>query len=779
MTNQELQAYERMGIPAPKQKKKLQDFGVYEITEYIFCFLLSKIYLFGALSPFGLAYFVAVFPKQKKGMYVLAVCLGLLTANMGLSFMKYAGALVITASCSLLMEKEFSKHQWLYPITAGCSLALTGFVFILFNGFLLYDILYQVLESILVFLSFFAFNKAVMVVRGITKRRVFETAETLSLLVLCAGVVMSLACIPYFQGGAHLVSVLVILIVALTCGLPLTCTAGVLLGFVNSLSDVLPAQVVAVYAVSALCAGVLQSKGRFGVMVGFLVANAATMLYFNASANSIISVYYILGAGTILFLIPDAALSVFGELMKSPRYALDSVERIRDIMSRKLMEASLSFNSLSQVFHETVENRVNADIRDPGLLFDKTADRVCRNCSLMKYCWQKEYNDTRHALLTLYHRMEQRGEATVEEVPESFRSACIQLDVFLENLNKNYDLHKVNLLWAGRVLESRKLVTEQFNNIASVLKHLQTELSMEPTEGIRLERRILAALDRKGFSANYIRVTGTETLEVRLDMDYYDEENLQAREVEAIISSTLQTPMLRLSAESTEGSLCLRFIEKPRYTMEAGFAQVAGRGGAVCGDHHMFSVSHDGKYILALSDGMGQGSKAESQSNMTVHLIRKLLSAGFDKETALRLINSMLMVSAERESFATADLCLVNLYSGALEFIKIGASSSFVKNGERVDTVTCSSLPAGILCNVEADCDLKYAKAGDFVVMVTDGIADALEGNEEAGLHHIISQFNGTSPQQLADEILHTALGLQNGIAKDDMTVVAARLLTA
>ncbi|MGN1059582.1 MAG: SpoIIE family protein phosphatase, partial [Clostridia bacterium] len=68
---------------------------------------------------------------------------------------------------------------------------------------------------------------------------------------------------------------------------------------------------------------------------------------------------------------------------------------------------------------------------------------------------------------------------------------------------------------------------------------------------------------------------------------------------------------------------------------------------------------------------------------------------------------------------------------------------------------------------------------GDFVVLVTDGVTDALENDGDVQLCDIISRFSGESPQRLADEILRTALAAAGGTAKDDMTVVAARLQAA
>lgn len=779
MTKQEIQSYRRMGIPAPKQRKIAYDFSLYELIEYALCFLLSKINLFGMLSPFGLAYFAAIFPKRKRAAAFLPVCLGIAAAGMELRCVQYLGALVIVGTFAVLMENEFSRHPFLYGLTAGAALFVTGLVYIAFNGFLLYDVLYQLLESILVFASYFVFSKAAIAMRGMEGRTVFEPTETLSLLALCAGVVISLASLPHAAGAAHVLSLVIILAAGLVGGFLMSCTAGVLFGLVNSLFSVLPAQVVAVYAVSALCAGLLQKKGRLGVTLGFLFANSAAMLYFNGSADSIIAFYYVLAAGGILFLIPNRFLSIFGEAVKAPSYYEDSVSRLREIMAERLTAAASAFEGLSSVFCEAVESRVASDMRDPGILFDKTADSVCRDCSLMKYCWQKEYNDTRRHLLTLYERMERRGEATEGDMPEAFRENCIRREAFLETLNKNYDVHKIDMLWAGRIVESRSLVAEQFKNISSVLEHLKKELGDEPADCLRLERRIAAALDRSGIEADNIRVTGTEVTEVRLSVKSCGGERLCNGKIAAVLTGVLGVPMLRMPSVCGEEMCRLTFCEKARYTMDTGFAQTAGESGGVCGDHYICAPSSDGKYILALSDGMGQGAEAEAQSRMTVQLLRRLLAAGFDKETALRLMNSILMVSTQQDSFATADLCLVNLYSGALEFIKSGAGNSYIRHAGTVEKIGCSSLPAGIVCELDADCDLKYAEPGDWIVLMTDGVTDILEQNGGEALLELIQSFDGDTPQELADTILRAALGTVSSAAHDDMTVLCARLIEA
>ena len=779
MTNQEIQSYKQMGIPVRKEKNKNYKFTLTEMIECGLIFLLNKIFLFGAMSPFGLAFYAAAFPKQKRSLGIVVACLGILAANMGIVSLKYIGALVIITVFCILMEKEFSEHPWLYAVVSSASAFLTGMVFVWFNDFLLYDFLFLLLESILTFLSFYAFDKAITVLRGVSARKVFEPIESLSLVVLASGVILSLQEIPFLQGVAHVVSLLIIFVAGMAGGFSLSCATGLTLGVVNSIVDVLPAQVVAVYGVSALCSGLLQKRGRWGVVIGFFVANSLSTLYFSRYTNTVVTLSCVIASGVLLFLIPDRFLSLFGEVMKAPGYQEDSVLRIREIMEDKLTEVSESFSELSGIFNEAVEKRVDSEIRDPGYLFDKTADKVCRGCSLMNYCWQKEYSQTRHSLLTLYNRMELRGYGDMEDVPEKFKHKCIRITDFLETLNKHYDVHKVNLLWAGRVTESRNLVAEQFKNVSSVLAHLKRELVCEPSDCIRLERKIAAALDRAGIEAKQVRVFYGDGLEVSLVMENCGGERACSNRAAAVISGAVGMPMLKIPSSCGRANCRLKFLERARYCVEAGFAQVAGQNGGRSGDYHLSSVSSDGRYILALSDGMGRGGSAEAQSSMTIHLIRRLIDSGFDKETALRLINSVLLVSAERESFATADLCLMNLYSGALEFIKIGATSSYVKRGDTVEKIGCTSLPAGILSEVEPDCDLRYAKAGDMIILVTDGVTDVLEDGVTSRISDIIKNYSGASPQELADLILRMALDAGGGVAKDDMTVLAAKLTEA
>ena len=49
------------------------------------------------------------------------------------------------------------------------------------------------------------------------------------------------------------------------------------------------------------------------------------------------------------------------------------------------------------------------------------------------------------------------------------------------------------------------------------------------------------------------------------------------------------------------------------------------------------------------------------------------MDTGFSKQSAVRLINSMMFLKSDRQAFSTIDMSILDLYSGMCEFIKVGA----------------------------------------------------------------------------------------------------------
>ena len=170
---------------------------------------------------------------------------------------------------------------------------------------------------------------------------------------------------------------------------------------------------------------------------------------------------------------------------------------------------------------------------------------------------------------------------------------------------------------------------------------------------------------------------------------------------------------------------------------------------------------------------MGCGEKACEDSEAVLDLMEKMLEAGYDVDTALRLVNSTLAVSEDKYNMSTLDVCNIDLYTGMCSFRKMGAAATYLKSNSYVEEIRKNTLPLGIFQNSDAETVTRELIENDYIIMVTDGITDALAlvGYEEM-LGSYLEDLQETNPGEMAKKILQLALRYSNGRVLDDMTVV-------
>ena len=155
--------------------------------------------------------------------------------------------------------------------------------------------------------------------------------------------------------------------------------------------------------------------------------------------------------------------------------------------------------------------------------------------------------------------------------------------------------------------------------------------------------------------------------------------------------------------------------------------------------------------------------------------MEQLLEAGFKTETAVRLINSNLVLKADKQTFSTIDMGTINLCTGMCEFVKLGAASTFIKRDNWIETISSTTLPIGMFKAVDYDSVTKKLYDGDKIIMVTDGVLDCLkEEDKEAYMEKAIMDITSNNSQEIANRILDLALSQRNYVPVDDMTVIVA-----
>lgn len=198
----------------------------------------------------------------------------------------------------------------------------------------------------------------------------------------------------------------------------------------------------------------------------------------------------------------------------------------------------------------------------------------------------------------------------------------------------------------------------------------------------------------------------------------------------------------------------------------------------ISGDNNLITKLEDGKIMLAISDGMGSGKQANQSSSTVISMLKKMLTNGFDKEVSIGLINSAINLNSNEETYATIDLSIVDLNNGNIEFVKNGACPTFVKSKNKVEVVKAISFPAGVLDKIDLVVYDKDLKPDDIIIMCSDGILESNTEyeNKEVWLKNLLENIESQEPEKIANIIMQEAIDNGLGIAKDDMTIIVAKL---
>jgi len=224
-------------------------------------------------------------------------------------------------------------------------------------------------------------------------------------------------------------------------------------------------------------------------------------------------------------------------------------------------------------------------------------------------------------------------------------------------------------------------------------------------------------------------------------------------------------------------------------------AEISGDAAISCG-------LPDGSRALILSDGMGQGIKAAAGSRLVVSRLRKNLKEGMPVARAIKEVNRYMIErssgaaageagEAAAEDFATVDLTIIDPRAARAKFYKMGAATSFVVRDGKVRRIAQAALPVGIIPALRLTHISARLKAGDIIVMASDGITEADRDDMEAEwLAEYLSNFveeyrtgqggsemaGHMSPRRLAAEILQQALARYDGREQDDLTAAVVVL---
>ena len=412
-----------------------------------------------------------------------------------------------------------------------------------------------------------------------------------------------------------------------------------------------------------------------------------------------------------------------------------------------------------------------------------TNDRMCSNCYHREVCWGAQSDSLYQGGAAMVRALEEGKTEEVEEIRRKWAEVCGKSVQYLENLKERFQQEKQNLVWGNRMIESRLAVAQQLTEMARIMEMVAEDLYDIIPADPEFQEELRKALKKRHIVVKQAWVMDrTEgRRQIFLTMRARSGQCVSVTEVSQILSAICQCAMT-----SSAGSRCIvngefhtvHFVEDVSYQMLYGVARITREREKVSGDNFICRQEDEGKFVMCLSDGMGSGMEACKESEIVVELLEQFLESGFSQETAARMVNSALVLKDRNGMFSTVDICAIDLYTGICNFLKAGAASTFIRRDHWVEAISSESLAAGLMQQIEFDTTSRKLYHGDYLIMMTDGVLDALPVNrEEDTMKEIIMDVREESPKEVSRGILERVLAYSDYRARDDMTVLVANVL--
>lgn len=446
----------------------------------------------------------------------------------------------------------------------------------------------------------------------------------------------------------------------------------------------------------------------------------------------------------------------------------------------KLERYAEAFQKLADTFYGMPYRKEYFSQGQIGRILDNVNENVCSKCYQKEICWHEYENEMYRYAELMVRAMENCDEAEYLQMRGEWSRICNKHTQYAEVLKEEFQREKQNLFWNNRMIENRLAVAQQLMEMAKIIQNITADI-YEMTKGSEeLREELTKRLKKKHIQVKEIWVMDRVECrrQIYLNMRTKSGQCISVLEISQILSEVCNCEMTAIAGSRSivNGEYhTIQFIEEVSYQVIYGVAKVTREDEKVSGDNFICRQEDDGKFVMCLSDGMGSGREACQESESVVELLEQFLDSGFGQETAARMVNSAMVQNGKEGLFSTLDLCAIDLYTGICNFLKAGAAATFIKRDHWIEVISSESLAAGLVQQLDFDVASKKLYHGDFVIMMSDGVLDALPmEREEETMKEIILEIQEKTPKDISRGILERVLGYSDYRAKDDMTVLVA-----
>lgn len=797
------------------------NFKIKNIIVYILSFMMSLIggqdgSIFSQIAPFGLAMFAACVGSGVPIAIVAITTLAGYTIKSGVGgFTTILLTILVFLACILIKrpdeDEEKNEH-----LKVGMQITFSVFVVqlikSLFKGILLYDILYNIMLSIVIYILYKIFVNGLVVIQDYKEKEVFSLEE-----VMGAGMLLAIAinCFENFSifgySVRNILSILIVLVLGWNNGMLVGATAGISIGTILGLLNGQEPIMLAAYGISGLVAGILNKFGKFGVILGFILGNIILSYLANGNKIEVIKFQEVLIAALGLLAVPKKYKINISDIVSEPKLLPETTTRTLEenketvskleTMSDTIKQIANEYNDVaaSVVTDEEVEEQEkqneelfteelmnNLEDKEENLLYEEIYNN---NENIINDIFEELIkNDviTRTSIIDIFKKHNNYILGFSREDKESNITAKNDIDEMLKVINYSYRISKINFVWKKKLDSNKKQVSNQLENVSEAISNLAMQITKDEIDEFAKEKEQMRKI-LKEINIKEIAISKEDDGKYQVNIytgicSNEDGSECFIKKIDKALEKVFQEKMVlqkqKCGLRASIETCVFTYTSEDKFTSQIGIAKSKKYDSIISGDTTIQTKLDDGKMLIAISDGMGSGPEARKSSKIAIKMLERLLSSGFNKDTALKLINNTISANTDDDMYATLDVSILDLYNGSMEFIKNGACPTFVKRDGKVEILKSVALPTGILNNIDL-IEYNYnLEDGDIVVMCSDGILDSNKeyASKELWVQEVLEDIETDDAQRIADILLCEAKDNDFGKEKDDMTVIVFKV---
>ena len=776
------------------------------IAIYLITILISMVGLGedNLIAPFGIAFTAACISNGMPLAIVFISSIIGTTMKFGFNgLLMYVVAALIVLLFSVIAKPKRIYDDANEKIRLGARLTisvfLVQFIYILFTGFYMYDFLTAIMVAITSYIFYKIFVNSISVVKEYGIKKAFTVEEVIGASLLLS---IALSAVGNYNiwgfGIRNIFCIFMVLYLGYRNGMLVGATAGITIGVVISILGGEEQILIAAYAISGLIAGLLNKFGKIGVIIGFIIGNIAVAYAANGGVHNIIMFQEILIAAVGLLFVPKATKINIEDVIPNTKLLPEA--------GGSLEESSVTLdklNSISKTISDMASNYEDSDIYDRNL--EMFEDELLNNLDGLEgnNLYDDIYNNEDNIIEDIFEFLQENGVMT----DNGFISIFAKHNIYLVNsendyikaeeldemreiikaINTAYRISKNNFIWQKKLDDNNKNLSNQLKNVSRAINNIATGIKENSDEYESEKKEVEDLLKEKSINVKEISIkkenTGKTIINAYTNIcDDAEGKNCPIKPIEKVLNKVFDEKFVlqeqKCGIRLNKNICSYTFTSEDKFIIQTGIAKSKKHDSIVSGDNISQIRLGDGKYMLAISDGMGSGAEARRNSKIAISMLERLFSTGFDKETSINLINSAIMNANKEDMYATLDIEILDLYAGKLEILKNGACPTYIKKNRSVNIIKSTSLPAGIVNDISVDTYDTDLNDGDIVVICSDGIIESNNeyANKELWIKYLLEEIQTDSPERIADIILHEAIDNNFGKAKDDMTVIAFRV---